>query len=296
MKKQLMIVLVLAAVLAAGCGPAAPLTPSVDALGTAVAQTLQAIPTPTAQAANTISPPATPAAGGVPVSGEGVSLVIPAGVATGAKIEAIPEASGADLPTWGIHPAHVQITLEGYPLQGTLLQPQIFVFPVAEFAKLADVAAQASAALKAVLGRQGALPPGPLPFLPVLNAAQVFSSKPLVLPFESGTGIRFLTQFDQAPLPINNNELIYTYQGLTADGQHYVAAILPVNVDFLPADARQQSTTPPNGIPFDWNNIEAMPAYLQAIQQKLEGTDPDAFLPTISSLDTLVQSLRVEIP
>ena len=221
---------VLAGVLLSACGSGAQPTPPAGALETAVAQTLQAIPTPTAGGPGTATPVPTPGSGGVPATGEGISLIVPGELGATAAIEAIPEASGPDLPAWGIHPAHVQITLQGYPLQGTLLKPQIFVYPVAEFSQLSDSAAQTSAALKDVLGRQGALPPGPLPFLPPLNAAQVFYSNALNLPFESGTGIRFLTQFDQAPLPVNNNELIYTFQGLTSDGKYYVAAMLPVRL------------------------------------------------------------------
>ena len=39
------------------------------------------------------------------------------------------------------------------------------------------------------------------------------------LDFKNGTGVRYLTQFDQGILPINNYELVYTYQGLTSDGK-----------------------------------------------------------------------------
>ena len=287
---------VLAGVLLSACGSSAQPTPPAGALETAVAQTLQAIPTPTAGGTGTTTPAPTPGPGGVPATGEGISLIVPGDLGATAAIEAIPEASGPDLPAWGIHPAHVQITLQGYPLQGTLLKPQIFVYPVAEFSQLSDSAAQTSAALKDVLGRQGALPPGPLPFLPPLNAAQVFYSNALNLPFESGTGIRFLTQFDQAPLPVNNNELIYTFQGLTTDGKYYVAAVLPVNAAFLPADSRQDSPTPPDGVPFSWTGMDAMPAYVEAVRQKLDATAPDAFTPSLTTLDTMMQSLRVEKP
>jgi len=49
MRTRLMIVMVLAGILAAACGPSAPLTPAGDALGTVVAQTLQAMPSATVE-------------------------------------------------------------------------------------------------------------------------------------------------------------------------------------------------------------------------------------------------------
>ena len=68
-----------------------------------------------------------------------------------------------------------------------------------------------------------------MPFLPLFNAAQVMHTHLQYLDFKNGQGLRYLTEFDQGIIPINNYELIYTYQGLTGDGKYYVAAVLPVN-------------------------------------------------------------------
>ena len=55
------------------------------------------------------------------------------------------------------------------------------------------------------------------------------------LDMKSGKGVRYLTQFNQGISPINNSELIYTFQGLTSDGKYYIAAVLPVTHPELPA-------------------------------------------------------------
>ena len=68
-----------------------------------------------------------------------------------------------------------------------------------------------------------------MPFLPLFNAAQVLHAKVEFMEFRTGKGVQYLTQFDQAPLPINNLELIYTFQGISSDGKYYIAAIFPVN-------------------------------------------------------------------
>jgi len=98
--------------------------------------------------------------------------------------------------------------------------------------------------------------------------------------------VRFLTQFDQAPLPINNMELIYTFQGLTSDGKYYVAAIFPVNHADLPgtnqANTQQES------------ELEEFPTYLAETVAWL-GQQPDAsFTPALSELDALVQTIEVK--
>ncbi len=62
-----------------------------------------------------------------------------------------------------------------------------------------------------------------MPFLPLFNAAQVMHSHVRYLDFKTGQGLRYLTMFSQGIVPINNNELIYTYQGLTSDFNAYLA-------------------------------------------------------------------------
>ena len=57
------------------------------------------------------------------------------------------------------------------------------------------------------------------------------------LDFKSGTGVRFLTQFNNGMAPVNNHDLIYTFQGLTSDGKYYIAAVLPVTHPDLPANS-----------------------------------------------------------
>ena len=125
-------------------------------------------------------------------------------------------------------------------------------------------------------------------------ANQDFHAQEKFLSFKNGTGIRFVTQFDQAPLPINNTSMFYTFQGLTNDGEYYVSVSLPVNLDSLPADDKPNSPTPPNGIPFDWDHIDKFPDYMTAIKGRLNQND-NVFTPSLKDLDALVESLLVTI-
>lgn len=267
------------------------------AAATAVAQTLQSsvaatneaaghFPTATALALPTNNP-------GLPITN--ASLSIPPGLATGIRSDLVPESRGADVPVWDLHPAYTRITFEGYPLQGTALQPVINIYPADSFSQTSEAASLVINDLKSLLASQGTQSTS-MPFLPLQNASQVFFSNTARLSFQNGVGFRYLTQFDQAPLPVNNHELLYTFQGLTQDGRYYVAALLPVNTGFLHVDANPQSPTPPDGIPFDWNDPQTMPAYLQSVKQRLEGASPEVFVPNLTSLDALIQSMKVDLP
>lgn len=183
-------------------------------------------------------------------------------------------------PYWEILPQHQRITLQGYPVTDHLLQPQIFVYPVAELAAFNEGAGQMAVDLQALLESQQ--PAERMPFLPLFNAAQVMHAQTEFLDFQNGRGVRYLTQFDQAPLPINNTELIYTFQGLTDDGQTYVAAVLPVTHPDLPASAQLAA------------ELSDFAAYLAQTVAWLEQQPSASFTPDLAQLDALIQSLEVK--
>jgi hypothetical protein len=105
----------------------------------------------------------------------------------------------------------------------------------------------------------------------------------------SGGGIRYLAEYAQYTAPVNNNDLFYTYQGLTSDGQYWVAAILPINNPILPANA----DNPPGGLSWDdfSNNFEP---YILDMVTQLNALPPESYIPTLTALDTLVASITVQ--
>ena len=103
------------------------------------------------------------------------------------------------------------------------------------------------------------------------------------LDFKNGKGLRYLTQFDQAPLPINNNELFYTYQGLTDDGKYYVAAVLPVNHPSLPADQKVTGNEPPEF-------TSDFPKYVANVASNLNTQAANTFTPDLTKLDAMMSS------
>ena len=74
-----------------------------------------------------------------------------------------------------------------------------------------------------------------MPLLPINNAGQVLHARVHYLDFDNGSGMGYLTQITMGPSRINNQELFYTFQGLTADRAYYVVAFFPVSLASLPA-------------------------------------------------------------
>ena len=268
---------------ACGADTAAPTatapTPTTAAPTPTVIPPVTAAPTPTT-AAPAATETAVPESGGTP----GIALDLGA-IASGYQVETIPAPpAGSDVPYWGQLPEHTVITLEGYPISKHLMRPQIFIYPLPALQAANEGAGQIAAALQTLLAAPQELPS--MPFLPLFNAAQVMHAQVQYLDFATGQGLRYVTQFDQAFLPINNNELIFTYQGLTDDGRFYVAAVLPVTHPSLPADASVTGNEPPE-FSSDFQ------VYLANVTGQLNTAASSTYVPDLAGLDAMLRSLQI---
>ena len=143
----------------------------------------------------------------------------------------------------GDRAAHLEFTLSGYPLQGKFHEPMIFVYPANEYAQLNNIAGEQINRLKKILGGSAVLKET-LPSVPFFNAGPLIASRIQPITFQGGSGLRWLTQYDQYTAPINNRELFYQFQGLTSDGKYYLIAILPVTAPVLPEDEKPEFIPP----------------------------------------------------
>jgi hypothetical protein len=216
----------------------------------------------------------------------GVSFVLDPAVSNNASGQLLLETSSPDGPYWETHPEYVSISLDGYPLSQTTLQPVVAVYPVTDYRRLSDQAGKVLDNLGDVLGRKPA-DERQMPFLPVINAGQVFHSNVKYLDFQNGSGVRYLAVYGQYPAPVNNEDLFYTFQGLTSDGSHFVSVILPVSQASLPMSA--------NALPV--SELEAIakdPAYYGNMAARLNALADGDFTPDLGKLDALIASLAVE--
>jgi len=192
-----------------------------------------------------------------------------------------------DEPYFIIEPDHRVFEFNNYVLADHFLTPQILIFPLNEYWQINEGAASQIGQLEDLLMVQGigAARPASMPFLPIFNAAQSFYTKVEFITTEQLSGVRYLTQFQQAVYPIQNGNMIYTFQGITSDRQYYIAAIFPESHDLL--DAYDQ---------FEYTNEfeENFMTYLTQTADQLQAQPDDGFQPGLDALDAVIRSIRVE--
>jgi len=225
-----------------------------------------------------------------------VSLVIPTGMASGVSGVQFPRVDGQDHPSWELTPGHTVVKLEGYALQGKFQQPQIYVYPAMPYVELFPGAFESMHRLRNVMNPTAPVTSDQLPAVPFFNAAQNFASNFQAIPFQNGSGVRFLTQYDQYPAPVNNNELFYHFQGFTNDGAYYIVAIFPITVPVVADTADAGSPLPSDGIQYPFfadPNPETLKKYYEDVANLLSATPNETFTPAIGQLDALIQSMQI---
>lgn len=164
-------------------------------------------------------------------------------LAVGFWVDTVPAVSAEeDAPYWAVLPEYARATLDGYVISSHLMQPQLFVYPLDALVSTNEGAAMMAATLQSYL--DDPQESETLPLLPLFNAAQVLHTQVQMVEFQNGRGVRYVTFLSQGIVPVNNYELIYTFQGLTEDGKYYVAAILPMTHPSLPADGMVTGNEP----------------------------------------------------
>ncbi len=219
----------------------------------------------------------------LPASTTGAVTLDAAGLVQGLEVELVLGKPAGDGPWWEVAPQHQRATLLGYPVTSNPAQAQIFVYPAAEMAASGEAAAQAVAGLQALL--ESRQPGEALPYLPLSNDRQALHARVAFLDFQNGSGVRYLTQLNQGPVQINNAGLLYTFQGLTADGNFYIAAVLPVTHPELPENELAFSGDP--------DALSRFPEYTAETAAWLEQQPAAGFTPDLDRLDALVRSILV---
>lgn len=273
-------------------------SPTPVALQTATQRPTQTIarpPTRTARPATATPKPTEgpPLISGPDVTFQDVQFTLPTKLVSAVQAEVVPEMDRLG----EIYPAYIEFTLVDYISQNTRLEPHILIYPVHE---LDQAATQTVQDLKDLLAEKPRDLPAGIPILPTIPASQLIDAHIQYLTFTNGSGVRVLTQLAQDAWPINNEGLVYIFQGLTSDDAYYISAFLPVTAPFLPDHVDDLATVPSvNGKSFpefDSPNFGSeYRSYRQAIIDKLNSTAPEEFEPALGILDSLMESLKLEL-
>jgi hypothetical protein len=247
-------------------------------------------PTETETPTEEIIPSATPyacPAGLTGMTAFSVEFCYPPSLATGVAQAMIPEnpPDPMDAP-WNYNPDMIELTLQDYPVANQYHDPVIHIYPVADYIALEPTINNTLTQLQALLTSQDPNPAG-IPFLPVFNAAQMMHARVSYLDFRNGSGIRWLTQFGQAYIPINNPSAIYAFMGLTDDGQYFISATFGIN---HPSFANDSMAEPPEGWEAFTNNYET---YITNFEAALALEPANAFTPDLQLLDAMMSSFLI---
>ena len=223
--------------------------------------------------------------------------MVPPGLAREVDIQAL-AGQGPDprdpiaWPPWELYPPYLEFSFTGYVRSDTRVIPQLLVYPVADYERLNEAAAEIIQETRQALAGRPAVPQHP-PILPIFNANQVIRAQFQYVDFANGTGLRFIAQYAQNIGPINNSRLFYTFQGITADGAYYVAAILPVSAPVLPDNS--DAPTPPEGVAFPgYDQPDLFDDYLADVTEVLNNLPADQYSPSLETLDILMKSVTVK--
>ncbi|MDT8898103.1 hypothetical protein QYE77_07455 [Thermanaerothrix sp. 4228-RoL] len=217
-----------------------------------------------------------------------VRLNVPAELALQVDVETVPAVGETEaFGPWEVAPAHWRARLWDYPLIEHAHEPWIWVYPARDYMQMNPDADRAIQTLGVLLNRPfGLNQPEDLPH-PVFAsmAARVFAAAVQRLDFSGGSGLRVITYYAQDVTPIENSDLLYEFQGLSADGAWYIVATMPLSHPGLPAaDVGVPDLSDPNA---DWMG------YYAAVTAYLERQPATSFTPTLASLDAMFRSLQV---
>lgn len=121
-----------------------------------------------------------------------------------------------------------------------------------------------------------------LPFLPNPPALQAIRSHAHYVDLPTLSGIAYITVYREAVEPFMGSEFFYTFQGLSADGQYYVSALVQLDTDVFPHD-----------LPADFNLdtwMSTLDAYYAESQAALNDAAPSDFTPSLDVADAVFAS------
>ena len=208
----------------------------------------------------------------IPAWFEGVFIELPESLARIDSSQTESLVSGqldTNLPAGQRIPNHNRFLIDGWPVDNLTQQPRILAFPARDYASINVLAQLEIDLLRNLLAADQPLEPlDKLPFLPITNQNQLFNSQIAETPFQSGRGLRYVTLLSN---PENKLEMLYVWQGITADGRGVISAIFPIEI------------TEPE------QSVEALNAQVSALSAT-------GFTPPLNQLDQIIQSITANLP
>ncbi len=219
---------------------------------------------------------------------EAASLTYDPAICSSIQSESFAEAvEGPDTEFWDVHPAYTAIYCE-MTSGGKSAQGVIAIYPLEQYKQLSSsTAEQVESLTRILIDHPDLASMDELPFMPIPNAQQMFHIQDAYLALPNANGIRYLTQHAQGFMAVANDTLYYTFQGISSDGGYLITAQFPVGHASLPAEGLV-----PND---DFQAfVDNFTEYLSSTTTGLNAQPLESFIPDITKLDAMIQSMIIE--
>jgi hypothetical protein len=224
----------------------------------------------------------------------------------GSKIEVTefpksPLLDETDKPDY-VHPSYLSFKFEneeGKQASETSFVSEISVYPIEEYSRMYSLTDfhksqfnESVAALKRTIFNKQAHRNDYNGFLAATDGSFGFKSHLKYISFKKGKGVGFVTQVQIEVTIINNEELVWVFEGITNDGKYYVRAVFPIRAKFLPDSATDD---------FESYSITDYPKllkrneqYLSLIKKRLDAFPSNQYEPDLQNLTDIIYSLEVK--
>lgn len=122
-----------------------------------------------------------------------------------------------------------------------------------------------------------------LPYVPVLTHGQNLTARGQYVETDAVSGVAYVTAFRAAQEPFLPTDFLYTFQGISADGQWYINVTFPLYTELFPETLE--------GLDMEQFNAQ-WPEYLAESLATLNAATPEDFTPSLSAVDALIRSVQ----
>jgi hypothetical protein len=214
----------------------------------------------------------------------------------GSKIEVTefsksPLLDDSDKPGY-VHPSYLSFKFkneEGKQESETDYVSEISVYPIEEYSQMYSISEHYRQyfdkevnSLKELLSKRSAHLKGHNSFLGATDGQFGFKSQLKYISFKNGKGVGFVTQVQIEVTIINNEELVWAFEGITNDGKYYVRAIFPIRASFLPEKATDDFEDYSLS---DYSRLSKRnEQYLSLIRKRLDSLPSNQYQPSLENL------------
>jgi hypothetical protein len=119
-----------------------------------------------------------------------------------------------------------------------------------------------------------------LPFIPVVPDGRPLQARAHYVENEAVQGVAYIFYTAAAAEPILNNSLVYTFQGISKDGEYFINATFRLNASLFPAEMPSD---------FDYAAfVDQFDSHMTESAAQIDAAAPEDFTPSLSEIDELI--------